>query len=168
MRVSVMPSRLRFAPCDAVAFDVWQDREGLLDASKACRQAWRSFERSWRAVRRHDLAPQEDGAAIEWSLTPEQQHIARRARELGAAHALCRATHEIRPLSARRRRAWMAWRSRCQRADLTAWQALWSLLDGEPLGVVAARYSESPERLEKKVCKLFQWLKEELHISTVF
>lgn len=163
MLYTVFPVRLRQEPVDVRAFDSWQDSEGLVDATEDCRQVWRDFRPEWRRARALDLARPVIAPAVRWDLSEHEQWGARRARALGAAFAMCASQETKRPLSRKQRDAWFRWRSRCQRAHLGAWQALWPLLDGEPLEDVALRQDEKNfQALNARTKLLLRWLLEEL------
>lgn len=55
-KTTQVPARFQIDPLDALAYDRWQDREGLQDASDACKVAWKLFEKTWRADRRRTLS----------------------------------------------------------------------------------------------------------------
>ena len=166
-RATIVPNRFRQEPLDAVAYDMWQDHEGLADASKRCRVAWEQYRGEWRRVRKEDLRPVPLDPIIVWLLTDRERHLVRRARALGSAFAMCHADQRKPSLNSEQRAVWFRWRSRCHRSDVTVWSALWRLVDGEPLVDVAARFDVDPETLGKKVCKQIQWLGYELYPTTV-
>lgn len=170
MDITVYPPRLQTEPLSLVAFDSWQDWEGQQDASRECRAAWLVFQSGWKRQRRIDLArelPAED--VVSWLDTLDKPSAfgARRARALGSAWAMCRAEQKRKPLTSDQRAAWFRWRSRVTRADLTVWQALWALIDGDELADVAARFDTDPERLGLQCAMVLRWLVVELYPASI-
>jgi hypothetical protein len=56
MLVTVVPAKLRIEPADMRAYDAWQDREGLVDATDAVKLAWGEYRPSWRKLREAEMA----------------------------------------------------------------------------------------------------------------
>lgn len=169
-RITTIPARFGREPVDLRGYDRWQDGEGLVDASEACRSAWAAWAPVWREARAVDLArPRPDPPPVRWydSLTPRQQHGARRARVIGAAWAMCAARERRRPLTADERAAWVRWRARVLRADPSLWLALWPLIDGEQISDVAECRGLDEKWLKSASGRCLEWFLDELYPSTI-
>lgn len=167
-----MPQRFRVEPMDMGAFDRWQDREGLADASPDARAAWASWSRQsgWRKLRDQDTKPAPLGPyKREWLSGLDAWELAgmRKARAVGARHGLCNADQRKGSVPASDLVPWRRWRSRVIRSDPDVWWAVWPLLDGEPLAIVADWHSTEPERLGRAVRLAFRWLALELYRERV-
>lgn len=169
--VSVLANRFRQEPCDLGGYDAWQDQEGMLDASDACRDAWKAFKPQWRAARRLDLSRGSEAKRnrIEWSdtLTPWERYGLRKAAELGGMDGLCSRNGPRKPPDARTRRNWVRWQGRVRRHDLGLYEALWRLLDGEPIALVAGCVQREVEHLERQLSVVLKWLVVELYGPTL-
>lgn len=134
MQISVVPERFRQEPVDMVAYDAWQDREGLVDASPGVRAAWASWQGEWRAQRRIDLEAEPDDAPL-YAEPMMPEAMARAARALGVVVVYGR-----RPDCGESERGqWRAWRRRMIQANPDAYWCAVGVLNGAPLAVVAAR-----------------------------
>jgi hypothetical protein len=136
---TMMPAQLRAAPCDLVAFDRWQDREGLVDASEALGSAWAAFRPRWRMDRDRELKRPVDPVSVPLAhgLTRYEQSLAAVARRLGRATGYAPSLRSPR-LTALDRRTWEGWRLEALRTDQLGWSLLWRLLGhDDPLGLVA-------------------------------
>lgn len=166
MAVSSIPARLQIEPVDPVAYDRWMDAEGMLDASDGCRDAWMAFKSVWRGARAAELRRElpRPPKSEDWlgGLPRGLQTSANHARDLGSRFGLCSATHRKRELTAERRSAFWRWRSRVLRHDPDAWWCLFSLLDGQPLGLLAVRHDRSVQHIEGTVRVALGWLIVEL------
>lgn len=170
MAVSMIPARLQVEPADMVAYDRWQDAEGLLDAGTRCRAAWASWRGQWRADRDAALGreAEEPWDRRDWlaSLDPFRRKGADQAIRLGSWMGVCSGKRR-RPLSAEERAAWWRWRARVLRHDPDVWWALWGLADGAALGLLAARHGRGANGLAAGVDRVLGWLLVELYGPTM-
>ena len=121
MLVTVMPDRLKGA-CDPMAWDRWQDQEGVVDASDACRAAWQAWRGEWQRVRAADLrAPL--GRVRDWrdDLAEDQ---------LVAVEALLRCRGRRGSTSRRERTRFNRWLSRAERNSPLPLGRVWAALEG--------------------------------------
>lgn len=168
MLQTVFPQRFQMEPLDLNAFDAWQDREGCVDASPEAQAAWQNWSRAadWRALRRDDLRPAPlEPLGREWlaGMTAREQAGMRRARALGAMHGLCNADQRKASVPLEHLQGWRRWKGRVIRSRPVVWLAMWPLLDGEPLALVADWHSVEPGPLGKSVKLAFTWLSHELY-----
>lgn len=171
MKVSAIPARFNQEPVDVRSYDAWQDGEGLLDASDACRDAWASWKPGWRKARDVELrlgSLVEDRRDWQDKLGPVAASGLRRARALGAQYGMCAASHKKRALRDDERKAWTSWRSRVLRHDPGLWWCIWAAIDGLPLGIMAARWGRDADALAAQLSVAFGWLHDELYPSTLF
>jgi hypothetical protein len=168
--IAMIPARLQVEPTNMVAYDRWQDAEGLLDASKACRAAWAGWRDTWRRERDAELAQDEhqgeDRQTWLASLDPFRRKGADQAVRLGSWMGTC-SGRRGRELAKRERDAWWRWRSRVLRHDPDVWWALWSLADGVPLGLLAVRHGRGARGLAAGVDRALGWLLVELYGATI-
>lgn len=166
MAVSSIPARLQIEPVDPVAYDRWMDAEGLLDASEGCRDAWMAFKSVWRGARaaelRRELPMVQKPQDWLYGLPRGLQTAANHARDLGSRFGLCGAQQTRRPLSEAKKAAYWRWRSRILRHDPDVWWALFGLLDGTPLGLLAVRHDRPAGHLQRQVEIALGWLLVEL------
>lgn len=170
MSIAIIPARLQVEPTSMVAYDRWQDAEGLLDASKRCRAAWGDWRTVWRRERDAELA-QVEGEGEDrqtWlaSLDPFRRKGADQAVRLGSWMGVC-SGRRGRALTQRERDAWWRWRSRVLRHDPDVWWALWSLADGVPLGLLAVRHGRDARTLLAGTDRALGWLLTELYGATI-
>ncbi len=166
---TVFPTRFQMEPVDVVAFDVWQDREGLEDASPACRAAWAEFRGAWRAARAVDLAKVPEAYRQEWDahLDPWEKAGRSQAQALGAWFQLCHAVRGRKRPSARKIFVWGAWKAQMIADSPAAWMAQWALIDGEKLALVARGHELTPSQLGTQVRRGWRGLAERLQLQVV-
>lgn len=87
----------------------------------------------------------------------------RRARALGARHGLCNADQRKASVPLEHLQGWRRWKGRVIRSRPVVWLAMWPLLDGEPLALVADWHSLEPGPLGRSVKLAFTWLSHELY-----
>ena len=165
-RVSAVPGRFQQEPIDVRSYDRWQDAEGLLDAADGCREAWMAFREAWKGARDADLGRGLGGEPDEGAWPPTSNlglvTAVALARDLGSRFGLCAARQSRRPLTTARREAWWRWRSRVIRHDPDVWWALWGMVDGQALGLLAARHGRSAGHLQRQVEVALGWLSAEM------
>ena len=172
MLTTVFPQRFQMEPLDLNAFDAWQDREAMIDASSEAQRTWRDWSKAadWRALRRGDLRPAPlEPLRREWlaGMTAGELAGMRRARALGARHGLCNAAESRAKTPLGHLDGWRRWKGRVVRADADVWFSIWPLLDGEPLAVVADWHSVEPTQLGRAVRLAFTWLSDELYAGVI-
>lgn len=151
VKATIYPARFQREPVDVAAFDNWQDSEGMMDASPACRAAWEAFRGEWRDARRLDIARQPEPVP----LVPEPRVVKRLMR---AGRAFGVLNDGPRPLvSDGDKQAWWAFRSRVLRSDPDAWGVLWMIADGQPLPLVAEVYGMHQRSVVAMVEMLNRW-----------
>ena len=158
----MFPSTFQIEPVDLLSFDVWQDWEGLQDASNTCRGAWAEFRVKWREARAGDFEKCET-ADDAWKTRLDKTALDtwRKARRLGAAMGMLPAKHPVE-LSQQDRDVWWAWRSRVLRADPAAWYAFWNVASGTSLMETAAQWRVTERYVLAVVHVLCRWLDGEL------
>ncbi len=169
MSVSSIPARLQMEPADMVAYDRWQDGEGLLDAADACKDAWARYRSQWRAARNVELArtvETHDRRAWREGLDPYTRKGADRAQRLGAWFGVCSGKRRGELRDDERASYWR-WRSRILRHDPDVWWGVWGLVDGEALGSLAMGLNRDPNELAGRVKVGLGWLVCELYGSTL-
>ena len=156
-RTSVIPARFNQEPCDIRGYDRWQDAEGLTDATDKTKQAWVEYLPSWRAIRAQDLKTDDTEGTGDLGM-PFPDDLKGVGRANGSFW--CPGS---RPTSKPAvRRSWWIYRSRVLRADPDVWSMLCQAADGESLGIIAARYGQTPRYVQAVLALVFRWWREEV------
>lgn len=163
MLVSAIPARLGQEPVDMLAYDRWQDAEGLLDADDAVKAAYGQFRGEWRAARDGELRPVEPRLRLGLLDGLDAYELAGRnmAQRFGGRLGLCIRLRGS-PLGQRHMERCRAWRARMIRHDADMWLGMWPVIDGEECALVAARCSREPIGFSKRMRWAWRQLGNEL------
>lgn len=161
-KVTVFPSEFQIEPIDMGAFDVWQDWEGLQDASDECKRAWKSFVADWRVDRKKALVQQVADMSLSEGLSPADLTSVRRAKRIGAAFGLAKSKGALPQISEAEKTAYWRWRSRVLRSDPVAWAMFWA--PDKPM-TVASRYGRTEREVLAIRAIVARWLDAELGVS---